>query len=161
MKSAIVAAIACLGLSACVEGTSNTSSVIPVNTTTAAPVHLANVSGMAALLSQVRAENGRGPVTEDRRLTAAAQAYAQDLAAHDYFSHTGRDGSSFSDRARAQGYTCSRAENLAFGNMSQAQLVANWMNSSGHRANILLRDATEFGYGHAGNKFVLIMGRGC
>jgi uncharacterized protein YkwD len=45
--------------------------------------------------------------------------------------------------------------------MSDAQVIANWMTSPGHRRNILLRDAREFGYGHVGDRFVLILGRGC
>ena len=79
----------------------------------------------------------------------------------DFFAHRGSDGSDFVRRARAAGYTCVAAENIAWGQPDEASVVTAWMNSAGHRRNILLADVTEYGIGHVGNKWVLLMGRGC
>lgn len=116
---------------------------------------------MAALLNAQRAGQGRGAVVEDAALSRAARAYATDMAQNGYFSHTGRDGSSFVDRARGAGYACAASENIAEGQRSEAEVMEAWMNSSGHRRNILSGDAREFGIGRSGNVWVLMFGRGC
>ncbi len=116
---------------------------------------------MVSLLNRERAGQGRGALVEDARLSRAARDHAQDMVSNDYFSHDGQDGSSFVDRARAAGYTCPAAENLAFGQRSEAEVVSEWMTSAGHRRNILLGDATQFGVGRVGNMWVLMLGRGC
>ena len=82
------------------------------------------------------------------------------MVRNDCFSCDGLNGSSFCDRARAAGYTCAVAENIAFEQRSEADVVAQWMTSSGHRRNILLDDATGFGIGRVGNIWVLMLGRG-
>ena len=118
-------------------------------------------SSMMTLLTAARAEQGRGPVSEDARLSQAARAHAQDMIDNDYFSHDSQDGRSFSDRARAAGYACVAAENIAFGQPTMTDVVDTWLKSSGHRRNILLADAAEFGIGRVGDMWVLMMGRGC
>ena len=66
---------------------------------------VANVSvpagSMLSLLNSQRAAQGRRPITEDANLSRAARDHAQDMVTNNYFSHTGRDGSSFAARARA------------------------------------------------------------
>jgi uncharacterized protein YkwD len=124
----------------------------------AGPVAQVEVAGV---LNRARTENGRPAMVESPRLSAAARSYADLMARTGHFSHDGPDGSSFADRARAAGYGCARAENIASGPMTDAQVVANWMTSPGHRRNILLSDAREFGYGRAGDKMVLMLGTGC
>ena len=127
-----------------------------------AAVPLALPSGsMISLLNSQRAAQGQAPLSENRRLSRAALDHAEDMVRNDYFSHQGQNGSSFSDRARAAGYNCAAAENIAFGQQSEAEVITEWMNSSGHRRNILLGDATEFGIGRVGNMWVLMLGRGC
>lgn len=137
----------------------------PSATTTTTPaaqiVAPAPSGSMAALLNTQRAAQGRGPVSEDARLSAAAQAHAQDMVNNDYFSHTGLNGSRFTQRAQAAGYGCAVAENIAFGQRSEAEVINVWMNSSGHRRNILMGRASEFGIGRAGTMWVLMMGSGC
>ncbi|MFC9117117.1 CAP domain-containing protein [Streptomyces sp. NPDC057092] len=64
-----------------------------------------------------------------------------------YFSHTGRDGSTFADRARAQGHPSPGAENIARGQGSAASVMEARMNSPGHRANILNCSLTGLGVG--------------
>lgn len=101
------------------------------------------------LTNQRRAENGCPPLAANDRLHAAALGHSVDMATQDYFSHTSRDGSSMSDRIDRQGYAWRRlAENIAAGYPSPEAVVEGWMNSSGHRANILNCDLTEIGVGH-------------
>jgi uncharacterized protein YkwD len=59
--------------------------------------------GFGDALNQVRAQNGLGALRQDAHLTRAAQAFAEDMARHSYFSHQGRDGSTVSTRVRAAG----------------------------------------------------------
>jgi len=118
-------------------------------------------SSMAALINQQRAANGLGPITEDARLSNASRRHAQDMVANDYFSHRGLNGSDLSSRARAAGYTCVAAENIAWGQRTEADVMTAWMNSPGHRRNILLRDAQQFGIGRFDNHWVMLLGRGC
>jgi uncharacterized protein YkwD len=105
----------------------------------------------AATLCLVNAERvriGVAPLVGNSLLAAAAQGHADDMVALGYFSHTSADGRTFDQRIRAAGYAGSRlAENIAWGQRSLGtprRIVAAWMDSAGHRANILngaLRDS--------------------
>ncbi|MEV5970379.1 CAP domain-containing protein [Streptomyces sp. NPDC051921] len=102
-------------------------------------VRLANIERAAA---------GCKPLTVDADLTRAAQDYTDDMAATGNFSHTGTDGSQPQDRIEAAGYTWSRSgENIAKGQSDAAAVMDAWMNSPGHRANILNCGFTEIGVG--------------
>jgi uncharacterized protein YkwD len=82
-------------------------------------------------------------------LVTAASAHSRDMAMRDLFSHTGSDGSTMASRVTATGYNYSLlAENLAAGQATAAEVVAGWMTSSGHRANILNCDFREIGVGY-------------
>lgn len=103
-----------------------------------------------ALTNAERADAGCEPLAWDGRLATAAARHSSDMAAHDYFAHTSRDGRSFSDRVTAAGYGWSRvAENIAAGQGSPEAVVASWMGSEGHRRNILDCRLTELGVGVA------------
>lgn len=110
-----------------------------------------------ALVNSARAANGCDPVTLDPKLTAAGQAHSEDMALNDYFSHTGADGSSASQRVTRAGYDWSRTgENIAAGYTSAAEVMEGWMDSPGHRANILSCAYTQMGLGYydeAGDSF--------
>jgi len=68
------------------------------------------------------------------------------MVERDYFSHTGRDGSSVTTRLEATGFTpCFSAENLAYGQSNPGQAVSSWMGSQSHRDNILHRRARILG----------------
>lgn len=84
-------------------------------------------------------------------LARAAQAHSADQAAHDAMSHTGSDGSTLSDRADRAGYSQWTAvgENVAYGYSNVSWVIAGWMGSSGHRANILSPTFTHLGAGLA------------
>ncbi len=134
-------------------------------TTTTAPVQtdaaVQSSGGMLGLVNAERAARGLGPLQEDPRLNRAARAHAADMVAKGYFSHTGADGSRFFERAADAGYSCAAAENIAQGQQSEAAVMASWMGSTGHRRNILLADATQFGIGRVNNTWVQVFGRGC
>ncbi len=117
-----------------------------------------------SLLNSERGSNSLGPLTQDTRLGQAAQGHATDMSINNYFSHTSQDGRTLGDRVSATGYRyCWAGENIAQGHPSQSAVFTAWMNSSGHRANMLSGQATQFGLAHApGNYWVLVLGRpGC
>ncbi len=73
------------------------------------------------------------------------------MVARDFYAHTAPDGSRPWDRAAAAGSRCRTVgENIACGQRSAAEVVRGWMNSPGHRANILRPEFTRIGVGLAG-----------
>lgn len=102
---------------------------------------------VVALANEARAQAGCGPLRVDARITAAAQAHSDDMAANGYFSHDSLDGRSFADRLRAAGYPSPGGENIAQGQRNAQSVHQAWMNSSGHRANILNCGFTTIGVG--------------
>ena len=107
------------------------------------------------LLNAERTARGLGTLTLDRRLQRAAVGHGGDMVANGYFAHEGRNGSRPADRIRAAGYLSSGGawrigENLAWGTgdfSTPRSIVAAWMSSAGHRANILLPAYREIGFG--------------
>lgn len=121
-----------------------------VQPTTPAPVP-AKGGPAAAVVAATNAERrkaGCDPLTVDSRLAAAAQGHASDMAENGYFEHKGRDGRDFADREEAEGYPRPGGENIAQGQSSAAEVVADWMDSAGHRRNILNCSFTEIGVGY-------------
>jgi uncharacterized protein YkwD len=92
---------------------------------------------VVALTNAERAAAGCGELAVDERLRTAARGHSQDMATNDYFSHTSLDGSSPTDRARAAGYPGGVGENIAMGYRTPEDVMRGWMNSDGHRRNIL------------------------
>ncbi len=112
---------------------------------------------VVSLANIERAKAGCSPLDPNPALREAAFLHSKDMGDFGYFSHTGRDGSSFVTRAQRAGYTGSpRGENIAAGYSSPASVMAAWMNSSGHRANILNCSSNEIGVGYyrAGKGYV-------
>jgi uncharacterized protein YkwD len=99
------------------------------------------------LTNQQRAANGCGALRLDGQLTAAARAHSTDMVTRNFFSHTGSDGSNFVTRAQRAGYTAASAENIAWGWSTAEVVVREWMNSPGHRANILNCGSVAVGVG--------------
>ncbi|MBO3732484.1 CAP domain-containing protein [Glycomyces niveus] len=106
-------------------------------------------AAVADLVDQERAEAGCGALERDDRLDAAARLHAEDMAAHDYFDHTSQNGRGPTERAAAQGYEGGVGENIAAGYPDAASVMEGWMNSEGHRANILNCDYDVLGVGVA------------
>ncbi|MGY1456485.1 CAP domain-containing protein [Streptomyces sp. SS8] len=106
-----------------------------------------------ALVNRERAAAGCRPVTADARLARAAEDYSDTMAASGVLSHTGPDGSTMADRVEAAGYAWSNlGENIAQGQPDAASVMKAWMNSPGHRANILNCAFEELGVGvHLGD----------
>jgi uncharacterized protein YkwD len=72
------------------------------------------------------------------KLYRAARAHARDMARRNYFAHQGRDGKSPKDRVQREGYQLRlTGENIAFGPETAAEVVAGWLASPGHCANIM------------------------
>ena len=91
-----------------------------------------------ALVNQERARAGCPAVTPDTRLAAAAQAHSADMAQRRYFDHTAPDGTDPGQRITAAGYAWSAyGENIAAGYPDAVSVMRGWMNSPGHRENIL------------------------
>lgn len=89
------------------------------------------------LVNENRATAGCGPLVTEPHLTDAAQGHSADMAARDYFAHTTPEGETFDERIKSAGYPQPGAENIAKGQRNAEQVMKDWMNSPGHRANIL------------------------
>ena len=104
-------------------------------------------SQVAALVNAVRAQHGLAALTVDTKVQRAAQVRAAETAQS--FSHTRPNGSSFSTALTEAGVTYRTAgENIAYGQSTPQAVVDAWMNSSGHRANILSSSYTTIGVGY-------------
>lgn len=98
------------------------------------------------LINQQRAQGGCKPLVMQSQLNAAAQGHANAMAVKNFFGHSGKGGKKFSARIKAQGYRGRKfAENIAAGYASPEKVVAIWMNSRGHRVNIMNCAYTETG----------------
>lgn len=101
------------------------------------------------LTNQQRVQQGLLPLALNLTLNDVAEKHSQDMATRNYFSHQGLDGSQPWDRMRADGYSYSRAaENIAFGQPTPQEVVTAWMNSPGHRQNILDPNLKDIGVGY-------------
>lgn len=100
------------------------------------------------LTNQERLSRGLDPLTYDSRLNLAAEQYSELLATQDRVGHVGPDGSTATDRANAAGFPGGVGENLGYGYTSPEEVVNGWMNSDGHRANILNPDYNSIGIGY-------------
>jgi uncharacterized protein YkwD len=105
-------------------------------------------------INQVRAQNGLGALRSSRALAEAAEFHSKSMASRGFFAHESPDGSSFWKRVErfypSRGFHYwSAGENLAYGSpsISADGAVRAWMNSPGHRANILSTSWTEIGVG--------------
>lgn len=102
---------------------------------------------VVSLVNSFRADAGCGPVKADDRLAAAAQGHAEDMSKRDYFSHESLDGRTFDQRIRDAGYPSPGAENIARGARTAEDVMRMWMDSDGHRRNILNCDLNAIGVG--------------
>lgn len=85
-------------------------------------------------------------------LASAAEKHGKDMADYNYFSHTGRDGSSVGTRVSRLGYKWSTVgENIAAGYGTIADAVAGWYKSEGHCKNFMNKAFTQAGFGRATN----------
>ncbi|MBQ1050684.1 hypothetical protein KBX50_19680 [Micromonospora sp. C51] len=105
---------------------------------------------VVALVNAERAKAGCDALSIDDKLMTAAQRHSQDQADHKNMSHTGSDGSDPGDRIDRVDYAWrTYGENVAWNQRTPAAVMDAWMNSDGHRANILNCAFTEIGVGVA------------
>ena len=114
-------------------------------------------SATVCLLNNARQQHGLGRLRANGRLSTAAAAHSGDMVRKRYFSHTSRTGRDVVDRLRNSGYIPGATswvvgENIAWGSGGRStprSIVSAWMNSPGHRQNILSRRFREIGIGVA------------
>jgi uncharacterized protein YkwD len=117
------------------------------------PASTDTVAQVVALVNKERASAGCDPLTEDAQLLKAAQAHSDDMAARNFFDHVNPDGADPGQRITAAGYKWSTyGENIAKGQQTPEAVMDSWMNSPGHRANILNCSFKDIGVGiHTGS----------
>lgn len=126
----------------------STSTPTPTSTLTPLPDFEQQV---IELINQERGAQGLAPLHVDDRLMRAAQHHSQDMAANNFVSHTGSDGSSPWDRIEREGYPLAvGGETIAAGYLNPPSVVAGWKGSPPHWS-ILMGDYQDIGVGYAFN----------
>ena len=119
--------------------------------TAPAPAAHPEVEAFVSAMNQHRSSVGCPELTWHSGLAQVAEAHSQDMAARDFFAHTNPDGQSPFDRIQNAGISySSAAENIAFGYPTGEAVLAGWLGSSGHKANIENCSLSEHGVGLSG-----------
>ncbi len=134
----------------------NESSPVPATPTSPTPESAALpptinplIEEVVALTNSYRSQHGLQLLTLNMNLSESAQVHSEDMALSDFFSHTGSNGTRVSDRTKSAGYQSSYVgENIAAGYITAEEVVRGWMNSPGHRENILNPNYKEVGIGY-------------
>lgn len=142
------------------ENTGNTGNTGQTSTTTKPTENSGQTSTISAEANEVirlvnveRSKNGLSPLKANAELSKVATAKAQDMIDNSYFSHTSPTYGSPFDMMKKFGINYTAAgENIAYGQKDAAEVMNSWMNSLGHRANILNSNFTEIGVGVAKDK---------
>jgi len=114
---------------------------------------------MLNAVNHERKQRGASALCYNSKLMNAAAVHSKDMARHSRMSHTGSDGSSASKRVTRAGYSWNRvAENVAMGQSSVSSVMRSWMNSAGHKRNILNSQYTMFGYAKSGRYWTQVFG---
>lgn len=121
------------------------------------------IEDVIRIVNKERSDSGLHPLSECSALDRAAQLHSQDMNSRDFFDHTNPDDKTHSDRIRLTGYfgkSKSRwtGENIAAGFKDATSVMAAWMKSPGHRANILNSKFTHLGVGIASSRSDSIYG---
>jgi uncharacterized YkwD family protein len=125
----------------------------PQNPNTANPSQFAQQ--VVNLVNQERSKAGLQPLTMNNSLANVAMAKAQDMINNNYFSHQSPTYGSPFDMMRSFGITYrSAGENIAKGQRSPSEVMTQWMNSPGHRANILNTSFTQIGVAYYNGAWV-------
>lgn len=103
----------------------------------------------ASYLAAIRSDNRLPPLKADRKLERAAAQQAGFMASAGDMEHSTGWGKGFASRMKKNGIAGPAAENVAYGAMSPQKLFAMWMNSSGHRRNMLDSRFGHYGLGSA------------
>jgi len=104
---------------------------------------------LLALHNKARAAEKLPALAVSKKLQAAAQAHAEEMAERRKMTHTGVDGSTVLERVQAAGYKLRRCgENIAYGHYTPEHVVRGWLDSRPHRKNIL-GSFSQVGMGYA------------
>ena len=105
------------------------------------------------LINDYRAQNGAAPLALSQTLSVAADVHSQDMAANNFLSHTGSNGSTADQRIAAAGYPepGTSAENIFAGDPTAAGAIAWWKGSPGHNAGMRNPNAKAIGIARANN----------
>jgi uncharacterized protein YkwD len=125
--------------------------------TTESATNHALVRATLCVLNVHRARHDLGALRLNRKLSTAARRHSRAMVRERFFSHESPNGASFVDRIRATGYlegaqSWSAGENIAYGSGTRStprSIGRAWMNSPGHRANILSESFVQIGIGIA------------
>lgn len=133
-----------------------TTKAEPTTETTTNNVYSQYVYRVVELTNARRAEHGLKPLELNDGLCKSAQGHAEDMYKNNYFSHTSPDGRNVKDRVEEctkefSGYI---GENIAYGYPTPEAVVEGWMDSQGHRENILNTDYTHIGVGYSNGYWV-------
>lgn len=110
--------------------------------------HDLNAQGLLSETNKMRLQNGLDPLRDNSALDKAAQLKAADMGLKNYWSHVTPEGKKPWDFINTAEYSYKKAaENLAYGFDNNKTTVTGWMNSPGHRANLLDPDLKEVGFG--------------
>ncbi|MFL0197430.1 CAP domain-containing protein [Clostridium sp. WILCCON 0269] len=137
--------------------TSNTTKPSGTTGTTGSAGQASNISAEASevirLVNVERSKNGLSALKANNELSKVATIKAQDMIDKGYFDHTSPTYGSPFDMMKKFGISYTAAgENIAYGQKNAAEVMNSWMNSPGHRANILNSNFTEIGVGVAKDK---------
>jgi uncharacterized protein YkwD len=143
---------------------------IDTDPTTTNPETTFNVNGqeLVNLVNKYRTEGCRcgseqmpavATITWNETLAKTAYLHSKDMNTQNYFSHTGKDGSTFSERMERQGYNWRAAgENIAKGYANEKAVIEGWINSEGHCRNIMSSNFEEMGVGKEGDYWTQVFG---
>jgi uncharacterized protein YkwD len=154
-RLAAVAALAALAL--CAPATAHADDCAGADVVPAADNVAVVDQATLCLLNQQRAAQGVAPLVENGALSSASTGYSQRMVAQGFFAHESPDGGTLVDRLTGAGYLGDDApwlvgENIGWGQGGLAtprSMVSAWMDSPGHRENLLSADYTEVGLGLA------------
>ena len=156
-RPAVALAVALSALVVAAPGASAAGSCGAANASASSASKRALTRATLCVLNAERRKRGLRPLRLNRRLSAAARAHSRAMARRRFFSHDSLGGASFVDRIRHTGYlrgarSWTVGENIAYGSgrLSSPRAIGRaWMNSAGHRANILSRSYRSIGIGIA------------
>lgn len=157
LAAAVAATIVCLA-SASAAATTCANREAPAYRTDSALVEIA----VLCETNNRRLAEGLPPLRLNAQLSAAGRAHAQDMATRGYFDHYTPEGAGPTERAAAQGYVANGCcgENIAYGYGDAQNVVNGWMDSPGHRANILGGAYQEIGVGVFDDQYVQVFSGG-
>jgi uncharacterized protein YkwD len=137
------------------EATTEAATEATTQATTESKKYSDYVTAVVELTNAARAKNNLPALELSDDLCRAAQDHANDMSENEYFSHTSKTGDTLVDRVRKYNSDfCYMGENIARGQSTAEEVVNDWLNSEGHRANIMNETYTKIGIGYCDGYWV-------